>query len=64
MTALQHWTNPVVRNRDIERQAELEALGWRIVRVELPTCCGTGRAIIVVRTAAALRAAGADIAPT
>lgn len=29
----QHWTDPVVRDRDINRQAELERLGWRIVRV-------------------------------
>ncbi|MGH3580644.1 MAG: endonuclease domain-containing protein, partial [Mycobacterium sp.] len=29
----QHWTDPRVRDRDINRQAELERLGWRIVRV-------------------------------
>ena len=56
----QHWTDPRVRNRDIERQAELEAVGWRIIRVNAdmlrhrPT-------IIVIRTAAALRAAGANV---
>jgi very-short-patch-repair endonuclease len=30
---IQHWTDPDVRNRDIDWQAEAEALGWRIVRV-------------------------------
>lgn len=29
----QHWTDPRVRARDIERAAELENLGWRLVRV-------------------------------
>ena len=29
----QHWTNPAIRARDIDQQAELEALGWRIIRV-------------------------------
>jgi hypothetical protein len=29
----QHWTNPDIRARDIDQQAELEALGWRIIRV-------------------------------
>lgn len=29
----QHWTDPRVRDSDINRQAELERLGWRIVRV-------------------------------
>jgi hypothetical protein len=29
----QHWTDPRQRARDIDRIAELEALGWRIVRV-------------------------------
>ncbi|MDX1887237.1 DUF559 domain-containing protein [Mycolicibacterium sp. 120270] len=29
----QHWTDPRQRSHDIERLADLEALGWRIVRV-------------------------------
>ena len=29
----QHWTNPTIRAKDIDQQAELEALGWRIIRV-------------------------------
>jgi hypothetical protein len=56
----QHWTDPAVRNRDVERQAQLEALGWRIVRVNADML-RYRRAIIVIRTSAALQAAGADI---
>lgn len=29
----QHWTDPRVRARDIDRAAEVEARGWRIIRV-------------------------------
>ncbi|MDD4867749.1 MAG: hypothetical protein PHQ28_11730 [Mycobacterium sp.] len=29
----QHWTDPRVRTKDIDRHAELERRGWRIVRV-------------------------------
>ena len=57
---IQHWTDPVVRNRDIERQAELEALGWRIVRVN-SNMLRYRRAMIIARTCAALQAAGADV---
>ena len=28
-----HWTDPEIRGHDIDSQAQLEALGWRIVRV-------------------------------
>lgn len=54
----QHWTDPAIRDRDVDRQAELEALGWRIVRVS----AGMLRyrpVTIVARTRAALRAADA-----
>ncbi|MGE2688709.1 endonuclease domain-containing protein [Mycolicibacterium pulveris] len=56
----QHWTDPSVRSRDIDRQAELEALRWRIIRVnaEMLRC---RRSAIVTRTRAALRAAGAPV---
>ena len=30
---IQHWTDPEQRRRDIDRLAEFEALGWRIIRV-------------------------------
>ncbi|RAV16251.1 hypothetical protein DQP55_05215 [Mycolicibacterium sp. GF69] len=56
----QHWTDPRVRNRDIERQAELEALGWRIIRVNADML-RYRRHVIVARTRAALRAAGANV---
>jgi very-short-patch-repair endonuclease len=29
----QHWTDPQIRANDIERTAELERRGWRLVRV-------------------------------
>jgi very-short-patch-repair endonuclease len=56
----QHWTDPDVRANDIETQAILEALGWRIIRV------GNNMVryrpnTIVARTRAALRAAGAPV---
>jgi len=30
---VQHWTNPRIRANDIDRSAELERRGWRIIRV-------------------------------
>jgi very-short-patch-repair endonuclease len=56
----QHWTDPAIRARDIDRQAKLEALGWRIVRVSADML-GYRPYIIVERTRAALRAAGAPV---
>jgi very-short-patch-repair endonuclease len=53
----QHWTNPAIRARDIDRQAELEALGWRIVRVSADMLRFRS-STIVERTRAALHAAG------
>jgi very-short-patch-repair endonuclease len=29
----QHWTDPAVRQRDIDKQFELTRLGWLIIRV-------------------------------
>lgn len=29
----QHWTDPAVRQRDIDKQFELTALGWNVIRV-------------------------------
>ncbi len=57
---IQHWTDPDVRNRDIDWQAELEALGWRIVRVSADML-RYRQASIVERTRTALRAAGAPV---
>lgn len=56
----QHWTDPAIRARDIDRQAELEALGWRIVRVSADMLRYRPYTI-VERTRAALDAAGARL---
>lgn len=55
----QHWTDPRRRTHDIDRHAELLALGWVIVRVSAELL-RYRRAVIVERTCAALRAAGAE----
>jgi hypothetical protein len=55
---IQHWTDPAVRTRDIDKQAEYEALGWRIIRVSADMLRYRPNTI-VARTRAALRAAGA-----
>jgi hypothetical protein len=53
----QHWTDPAIRARDIDQQAELEALGWRIIRVSAEML--RYRSVTIVeRTRAALGAAG------
>jgi very-short-patch-repair endonuclease len=57
---IQHWTDPDVRNRDIDWQAEVEELGWRIVRVSADML-RYRQATIVARTRTALRAAGAPV---
>jgi hypothetical protein len=56
----QHWTDPARRTRDIDRQAELERLGWRIVRVSADMLRYRPYTI-VERTRAALRVAGAPV---
>lgn len=56
----QHWTEPAIRAGDIERQAKLEALGWKIIRVSADMLRYRPY-IIVERTRAALRAAGARV---
>lgn len=56
----QHWTNPAIRAADIERQARLEALGWRIIRVSAELLRYRPH-MIVERARAALRAAGATV---
>jgi very-short-patch-repair endonuclease len=53
----QHWTDPERRTRDIDRQAELEALGWRIIRVSADML-RYRPSTIVERTRAALRENG------
>lgn len=52
-----HWTDPAQRARDIDRLAELEALGWRIVRVS-GDMLRYRRSTVVERVFAALHASG------
>jgi hypothetical protein len=54
---VQHWSDARQRTRDIVRIAELEALGWRIVRVG-SDMLRNRKDVIVDRVIAALRAAG------
>ncbi|WP_193047321.1 endonuclease domain-containing protein [Mycolicibacterium baixiangningiae] len=56
----QHWTDPRVRDRDLERRARLAALGWRIVHVNAEML-RYRPAVIVGRTQAALADARADL---
>lgn len=53
----QHWTDPRQRSRDIDRLAELAALGWAIVRVS-SEMLRHRPAIIVARVWTALRERG------
>jgi hypothetical protein len=55
-----HWTDPVQRTRDIDRLAELEAMGWRIVRVSADMVRHRPY-IILARSRSALRAAGCPL---
>jgi hypothetical protein len=56
----QHWSSPAIRAKDIDQQAELEALGWRIIRVSSEIIRYRPYSV-VERTRAALRAAGAPV---
>lgn len=56
----QHWTDPVQRTRDINRLAELEECGWRIIRVSSQLLRHAPR-VVVERVVAALTAAGCPI---
>jgi hypothetical protein len=55
----QHWTDPAQRTADIDRYAELGALGWQSVRVSSDLLRYRPE-VVVVRVCAALRQAGAD----
>ena len=57
----QHWTDPRQRSRDIDRIAELETLGWLIVRVS-GEMLRRRPAVILQRVRAALRGRGVLIA--
>jgi very-short-patch-repair endonuclease len=52
----QHWTDAAQRSRDIDRLAELEALGWTIVRVSAEMLRGRpGTVVARVRAAPSRR---------
>jgi hypothetical protein len=53
----QHWTDPARRTADIDRHAELEALGWRMVHVS-SDLLRYRPGVVVARTCAALETAG------
>jgi hypothetical protein len=55
----QHWTDPSRRTRDIEKYAELDHRGWRMVRVN-NELLRYRPGVIVARACAALQAAGAE----
>jgi very-short-patch-repair endonuclease len=55
----QHWTNPRRRTLDIEKYADLDYRGWRMVRVNDELLRYRSR-VIVARACHALRAAGAE----
>ncbi|WP_328352420.1 DUF559 domain-containing protein [Mycobacterium sp. NBC_00419] len=55
-----HWTDPAQRARDINRLAELEACGWRIVRVS-GDLLRHAPGVVIDRVVAALIAAGCPI---
>jgi very-short-patch-repair endonuclease len=53
----QHWTDPAIRQRDIDKQVELQDLGWRMIRASRDLL-KFRRATFVGRVATALRDAG------
>jgi hypothetical protein len=53
----QHWTDPRIRAKDIDRTAELERRGWRIIRVSADLLRNRPD-IVIARIREALRAAG------
>lgn len=55
-----HWTDPEQRTWDIDRLAELEARGWRIIRVSADLLRNRPD-VVVARVREALRAAGYPI---
>jgi very-short-patch-repair endonuclease len=55
----QHWTDPMQRTADIDRHAELAALGWRIVRVSSDLLRYRPE-VVIARVCFALREAGAE----
>jgi very-short-patch-repair endonuclease len=56
----QHWTDPAQRSWDIDRAAELERLGWTIIRVSSELLRNRPH-VVVARVRDALRAAGCPL---
>ena len=56
----QHWTDPARRTRDIDRLAELDARGWRIIRVSADLLRYRPH-VVLARTRSALLAAGCPL---
>ncbi|WP_433630804.1 endonuclease domain-containing protein [Nocardia sp. CA-120079] len=56
----QHWTDPAQRSKDIDRHAELNALGWLVIRVSADQL-RTRPHIILDRVRTALRTQGAHL---
>lgn len=56
----QHWTDPAQRTWDIDRLAELEARGWRLIRVSADMLRRRPN-VVATRTRAALVAAGCPL---
>ena len=57
---IQHWADPKIRARDIDKQVEFQDLGWRIIRVGSDMIKYRPH-VIVQRVRAALQAAGAPV---
>jgi hypothetical protein len=55
----QHWTDPAQRTADIDRYAELAALGWRMIRVSSDLLRYRPE-VVIARVCIALHQAGAD----
>ena len=56
----QHWTDPLQRTKDIDRAAELERLGWRVIRVSYGLLRNRPD-VVVAQVREALRAAGCPL---
>lgn len=56
----QHWTDPLQRAKDIDRIAELERLGWRVIRISYDLLRNRPE-VVITRVRDALTAAGCPL---
>jgi very-short-patch-repair endonuclease len=56
----QHWTDPRIRANDIDRTADLERRGWRLIRVS-SELLRERPGVVVARARRALQAAGCPL---